>query len=114
MKVITELNTGIIIDIADNAVNTSEGVKVTKNGGIYYIGYEVDIHDVAGVPQGIAAYEYIFDGTDYFENENYKAPFNPEDELQGLKAENTSLQDQITELQLAIAELAGLLVGGEA
>lgn len=106
MKVITELNTGVILDIADDVENTEEGTKVTKNGEIYYFGFEVDIHDVEGVPSNVAPSTHIYDGTIFAENPNYVAPYNAETEIADLK-------NQLTMLQLALAELAGIIAGGE-
>lgn len=102
MKVITELNTGIILDIADDAEETDQGIRVTKNGGAYYFGYTVDIHDVEDVPSGVKPLSHIYNGTDFGENPDYTAPYSAEVEV-------TKLQSQVDALTLEILQLKGLV-----
>ncbi len=110
MKVITELNTGVILDIADNAENTGSGVKVTKNGGVYFIGFNVDIQDIESVPSNVAPNSHIYDGVSFGENPNYTPPYSAEDDIASLQVENAALSAKVDQLESDNADLLLMLV----
>ncbi|HIW33439.1 MAG TPA: hypothetical protein IAA29_11705 [Candidatus Paenibacillus intestinavium] len=119
MIVITQINTNIILDIADHTELVGSDTKVVKNGGVYFIGFEVNVHDVSHLPSDVKAETHCYDGASFSENPNYVAPYSPSDDIAILQTENTMLLARVdklekdnTDLQDALIELASAVEGG--
>ena len=102
MKVITKLNNNVILAIS-NIAEVNEDVRniILDDYAIAYAPNEKpNIYDVNEIPEGIEVEKCCYTEKDgFYKNPNYVAPPQP-------------VEEQITNLELAIAELAELLVGG--
>ncbi|MFD2117243.1 hypothetical protein ACFSTH_13210 [Paenibacillus yanchengensis] len=110
MKVITQLNTNIIMDIADETAMVGSDTKVVKNGGVYFIGFAVNVHDVSHIPSVVKPSTHCYDGLEFTENSNYVEPYSPDADINALKAENMALSNKVDQLETDNAELLLSLV----
>lgn len=118
MKVITQINTNIIMDIADHTELVGSDTKVIKNGGIYFIGFNVNTHDADTIPNGVKAETHCYDGVNFTVNPNYVEPYSPDEDINTLRAENIELKEKIEQLETgsltsleAIADLYEMMLG---
>ena len=102
MKIITNKNTNVINAIS-NIAEVNEGARniILDDYNIAYAPNEKpNIYDVNEIPEGVEIEKYCYTEADgFYKNPNYIAPPQP-------------IEEQITDLQLAMAELAELVVGG--
>ncbi|HIW33107.1 MAG TPA: hypothetical protein IAA29_10005 [Candidatus Paenibacillus intestinavium] len=119
MIVITQINTNVILDIADHTELVGSDTKVAKNGGVYFIGFEVNVYEVSAIPLDVKANSHCYDGQTFTENLNFVEPYSPSDDIATLQTENAMLLTRVdklekdnTDLQDALIELASAVEGG--
>lgn len=90
-----------ITDISTTIGHETNGNIILDNGTQIGCFREVDVHEVAEIPEGVCTEKYCYTEADgFYVNPNYIEPVDK-------KAEMEQLKEQITELQLAMVELAG-------
>lgn len=105
----------IITNENNEIINFSETIDYQENGNLLIDNgtaiakaqtEKIGSYEVEEIPENIVEVKYCYTQEDgFYENENYKEIVTPEMEIENLKKENKILQEQITDLQLAITEI---------
>lgn len=99
MFLITSKKDKRITDISETIGYETNGNIILDNGTQIGCFREVDVHEVEEIPEEVCTEKYCYTEADgFYVNENYVEPVNP-------NAEMEALQEQVTNLQLALAEL---------
>lgn len=108
MYVLTDENNVIMHICKIKGYEENGNVLISENGEItaippHFINAQYEISEI---PEGVTKQKYCYtQETGFYENENYKEIVTPEMEIENLKKENKILQEQITDLQLAMTEM---------
>lgn len=104
----------IITDSSDVIIHISETIDHQENGNILVDNNTLaiakplvkEVYEIEEISENIEESKYCYtEEQGFYENTNYKEIVTPEMEIENLKKENKSLQEQITDLQLAITEM---------
>lgn len=106
----------VITDNKNVIMHISETIGYQENGNVLIdndtsaIGKILvkEVYEIEEIPTGVVKDKYCYtEEKGFYENVDYVEPINEATEIEKLKAQNESLQEQITELQLAMVEIAG-------
>lgn len=100
MKYIITSNKDVVMHISDTIGYQGNGNVLIDNDTLAIAKPLVKkVYEVEEIPEGVVAEKYCYTETDgFYENENYMEPINEKSEIEQLK-------EQVTDLQLALAEL---------
>ncbi len=111
MFIITDKNNKIF-HISETIGYETNGNIILDNGTQIGCFREVEVHEVDTIPNEVCTEKYCYTEADgFYENPNYVEPIDPNAEMEALKqqvstlqAVNEDLNNQITEIQLALVE----------
>ena len=98
----------VIIEISETIGEQKiSGNILVHNGSLAIAKNQVKaVYDVE-VPDEVMEAKYCYTPEKgFYENKNYVEPYNGKEEIEKLKAKKAELEEQITEIQLAMVEMA--------
>lgn len=99
MKVLVDRNTKVVIDVVENATVTEVGINV--GNCIYASGLQIDIYDLAAVPEEVKPQQYKYNEISGFTvNPSYTQPFDPMERIKQLEGNQALMQQAIDDLIL--------------
>lgn len=115
MFVLTNKNNEIIEISNTYELDEEHRNIIVDNHAIAYAPDEqINVFEIEEIPENIEVSKYCYtEEKGFYKNENYVEPTNPDKEMEDLKEqvktltkENQNLNEQITEIQLAMIEMA--------
>lgn len=97
----------IIIHISETKDYQNNGNLLVNDGKLAISKHSIkEVYEVEEVPVEVAENKYCYTKErGFYKNENYIEPVNELTEIEKLKLQNESLQEQVTNLELALAEI---------
>lgn len=108
MKYILTNKKNKIIAISEVCERIEEyrNIKLDDHNIAYAPDETINIYQVEEIPEGVCESKYCYtEERGFYKNENYIEPVNELTEIEKLKLQNESLQEQVTNLELALAEI---------
>lgn len=104
----------IITDNKNKIIHISKTIGYQNNGNVLINNDTLaiaknlvkEVFEVENIPESIEAEKYCYtEEKGFYENVNYVEPIDEPTEIEKLKEDNRILQNQVTNLQIALAEL---------